>query len=106
MANRLSFHKVAAAFLKHLLPHAIFIPSELVLIAECHFRDSMTTLSEFSRYTETAENDQRLEIDHIQGYVMGELKRQNNIANETKFLCEKKLVELQNVLEDVRLLSV
>jgi len=61
----------------------------------------MTTLSEFTRYAETAENDQRLEIDHIQGYVMSELKRQNNIANETKFICEKKLIELQNVLEDV-----
>ena len=63
----------------------------------------MTTLTEFGRYAETAENDQRLEIDHIQTYVMDELRRQNNIANDTKFICEKKLAELQNVLEDVSL---
>jgi len=51
---------------------------------------------------ETANNNQRLDIEHIQAYVMDELQRQNAAANHTKQICEQKLVELQYQLEDVK----
>ena len=64
-------------------------------------RDSVSTLSQFTTYVETANNNQRLDIEHIQAYVVDELQRQNDAANRTKQTCEQKLVELQYQLEDV-----
>ncbi len=64
-------------------------------------RDAVGTLMEFHRYADSAENNQQLEIERIQGFVMEELQRQNQLANDTKFTCERKLMELQNVLEEV-----
>jgi len=61
----------------------------------------VSTLSQFTTYVETASNNQRLDIEHIQAYVMDELQRQNAAANRTKQICEEKLVELQYQLEDV-----
>ena len=61
----------------------------------------MSTLSQFTTYVETANNNQRLDIEHIQAYVVDELQRQNAAANHTKQICEQKLVELQYQLEDV-----
>jgi len=61
----------------------------------------VTTLSQFTTYVETANNNQRLDIEHIQAYVIDELQRQNAAANHTKQICEEKLVELQYQLEDV-----
>ena len=66
-------------------------------------RDSASTLSQFSTYVETASNSQKLDIDHIQAYVNGELQRQNSLANQTKERCEQRLIQLQNQLEDVRI---
>ena len=65
------------------------------------YRNSVSTLSQFTTYVETASNNQRLDIEHIQSYVVDELQRQNVAANHTKQLCEQKLVELQYQLEDV-----
>ena len=64
-------------------------------------RNSVSTLSQFTTYVETASNNQRLDIEHIQAYVVDELQRQNAAANHTKQICEQKLVELQYQLEDV-----
>jgi len=61
----------------------------------------VSTLSQFTTYVETASNNQRLDIEHIQAYVVDELQRQNAAANHTKQICEDKLVELQYQLEDV-----
>jgi len=61
----------------------------------------VSTLSQFTTYVETASNNQRLDIEHIQAYVIDELQRQNSAANHTKQICEQKLVELQYQLEDV-----
>ena len=61
----------------------------------------MSTLSQFTTYVESANNNQRLDIEHIQAYVINELQRQNAAANHTKQICEQKLVELQYQLEDV-----
>jgi len=61
----------------------------------------VSTLSQFTTYVETANNNQRLDIEHIQAYVTDELQRQNAAANHTKQICEQKLVELQYQLEDV-----
>ena len=55
---------------------------------------------------ETANNNQRLDIEHIQAYVMDELQRQNAAANQTKQICEQKLEELQYQLEDVGLCDI
>jgi len=66
-----------------------------------HRRESSSTLVQFPQYAETAGNSQKLDIDLIQTYVTGELQRQNNAANQTKHLCEMKLIQLQNQLEDV-----
>ena len=63
----------------------------------------MNTLSQFTTYVETANNNQRLDIEHIQAYVIDELQRQNAAANQTKQICEQKLVQLQYQLEDVSL---
>jgi len=65
------------------------------------YRGSVSTLGQFTTYVETANNNQRLDIEHIQAYVMDELQRQNAAANHTKQICEQKLVELQYQLEDV-----
>ena len=64
-------------------------------------RNSVNALGEFGRFAETAENQQQKEILIIQKFVIDELKRQNTLANETKFRCEGKLAELQNALEEV-----
>ena len=61
----------------------------------------MGTLTQFTNYVETAGNSQRLDIEHIQTYVLEELKRQNTVANNTKEKCEQKLIHLQNQLEEV-----
>jgi len=66
------------------------------------FRESATTMMQFSTYVETAGNSQRLDIEHIQSYVSEELQRQNAVSNHTKQECELKLIQLQNQLEDVR----
>jgi len=66
-------------------------------------RSSVSTLSQFTTYVETASNNQRLDIEHIQAYVVDELQRQNSAANHTKQICEEKLVQLQYQLEDVSL---
>ena len=47
-----------------------------------------------------------METSKIQEFVTGELQRQNQIANRTKVACESKLQELQNVLEQVFVLSL
>jgi len=56
---------------------------------------------QFYRFVDTADNLQKIEVEKIQTYVMGELNRQNQLANQTKVGCENKLLELQNVLEEV-----
>ena len=58
---------------------------------------------EFDRYVDTADNVQKSEVGKIQSFVMEELNRQNQLANQTKVLCEGKLQQLQNVLEQVYL---
>ena len=62
----------------------------------------MTSLSEFGRYSDTAENNQKIEIEKIQDFVISELERQNQLANETKYACEKKLLTLQGMLEETK----
>jgi hypothetical protein len=74
----------------------------LVLLIRHFNRGSTNTLVQFTSYVETASNNQRLDIEHIQAYVMEELQRQNTIANQTKQMCEQKLVQLQNQLEDAK----
>ena len=64
-------------------------------------RHSLSTLSEFHRYADSAVNSQKVEIDKIQQFVTRELDRQNALANGTKYKCEKKLHELQDILEEV-----
>ena len=61
----------------------------------------MATLAQFPQFVETASHSQKLDIYAIHGYVKSEIQRQNNVANQTKHLCELKLVDLQNQLEDV-----
>ena len=56
---------------------------------------------QFHRFVDTANNIQKIEVEKIQTYVMSELQRQNQLANQTKVLCEDKLLALQAVLEEV-----
>lgn len=65
-------------------------------------RGPISTLVEFGRYAETGENSQDQEIESIQNYVLGELQRQNQAANQTKLICERKLQQLQATLEKVQ----
>ena len=74
---------------------------KLLTVVLVWYRDSVSTLSQFTTYVESANNNQRLDIEHIQAYVINELQRQNAAANHTKQICEQKLVELQYQLEDV-----
>ena len=64
-------------------------------------RESVGTIMEFDRYVDTADNVQKSEVGKIQTFVMEELNRQNQLANQTKVLCEGKLQQLQSVLEQV-----
>ena len=59
-------------------------------------------MSEFGRYSDSAENNQKVEIEKIQDFVLAELERQNQLANNTKFACEKKLSHLQGILEETK----
>lgn len=62
----------------------------------------MATLTQFPQFVETASHSQKLDIYAIHGYVKSEIQRQNNVANQTKHLCELKLIDLQNQLEDAK----
>ena len=66
------------------------------------YRDSVTSLGEFKRYVDSADNNQKIEIEKIQQFVLTELERQNKMANATKVTCEKKLLHLQILLEDTK----
>ena len=90
--NYQSVYTTHSATIKHM---------SMSLTCSLIYRDSISTLVEFSRYSDSAENNQKLEIDKIQGFVLDELIRQNDMANDTKFQCEQRLQQLQNVLEDV-----
>jgi len=61
----------------------------------------MSQLAELPRYSSTAENAKQLQIGQIQSYVLQELRRQNELANETKTRCEEEMMKVQAALEEV-----
>jgi len=74
----------------------------MVSIFLCRSRESVATLSEFSKYIELVESDQRVEIDRFQALASDEVQRQNDVVNATKASCEEQLVQLQQQFQDVR----
>ena len=64
-------------------------------------RDSTSQLAEFPRYSSTAENAKQLQIGQIRSYVIEELRRQNDLANQTKTRCEEEMGKFQALLEEV-----
>lgn len=64
-------------------------------------RDSMSQLVELPRYSSTAENAKQLQIGQIRSYVIQELQRQNELANQTKTRCEEEMKKVQASLEEV-----
>ncbi|KAK2175689.1 hypothetical protein NP493_713g01029 [Ridgeia piscesae] len=72
----------------------------LLLLTRYINRDSMSQLAELPRYSSTAENTKQLQIGQIQSYVLQELQRQNELANETKTRCEEEMMKVQAALEE------
>ena len=65
------------------------------------FRESVATLSEFSKYVELVESGQRVEMERLQALAGDEVRRQNDVVNATKTSCEEQLLLLQQQFEDV-----
>ena len=61
----------------------------------------MSQLVELPRYSSTAENAKQLQIGQIRSYVIQELQRQNELANQTKTRCEEEMKKVQASLEEV-----
>jgi len=70
------------------------------------FRESVATLSEFSKYIEQVDSGQRVEMERLQTLASDEVQRQNDLLNATKTSCEEQLMRLQQQFEDVRCLVV
>jgi len=70
------------------------------------YRESVTTLSEFSNYIELVESGQRVEMERLQTLTGDEVQRQNDLVNATKTSCEQQLMRLQQQFEDVRCMVV
>ena len=67
----------------------------------CVFRDSIATLSEFSKYVALVESGQRVEMERVQALASDEVQRQNELVNATKASCEEQLMRLQQQFEEV-----
>jgi len=70
------------------------------------FRESVSTLLEFSNYIELVESGQRVEMERLQTLAGDEVQRQNDLVNATKMSCEEQLMRLQQQFEDVRCMVV
>ena len=65
------------------------------------YRESVATLSEFSKYVEEVDSGQRVEMERLQALAGDEVQRQNDLVNSTKTSCEEQLMRLQRQFEDV-----
>ena len=68
-------------------------------------RESVATLSEFSKHTELVDSGHRLEMERLQTLAGDEVQRQNDVVNATKASCEEQVMRLQQQFEEVRKLS-
>ena len=70
------------------------------------FRENLSKLREFEKFTDTNDNVRAREVREIHAGVTAEVERQNKMANRTMMTCESKMADLQVEIERVSATSV